>query len=382
VLRELGQHTESAAAHQRAVKLNPNAPEPVYNLGLVLRDLGHLSEAHSCFTKAIQLRPDYVDAHWDRSLTLLQMGQFEEGFKEYEWRWRLPTNPNRLINQKRWDGSDLTGKTILVQQEQGMGDMLQFIRYVPLLKQCGAKDVIVECVQPLARLFSTAPGVDRLVLKGEPLPPFDFYAPMMSLAAYFGTTLDSIPGTVPYLAPPPNHKVSVTAPPGTLLKIGLVWAGKPTHQNDRNRSTVLEHFIKLTGFPATAFYSLQKGDREKDLKTQVAGALITDLAPQLNDFADTAAAMSQLDLLIAVDTSVVHLAGALGLETWTLLPYACDWRWLSKRADNPWYPSLRLFRQDGHGRWKELFQQVTEALGAKLKKTAAQRAEREKAPAG
>jgi hypothetical protein len=373
VLRELGQHQAAAASHQKAVKLAPNVPEPIYNLGLVLRDLGHLSEAHSCFARAITLKPDYVDARWDRSLTLLQMGQYEEGFKEYEWRWHLPENANRLADRPRWDGSDLTGKTILIEQEQGMGDMIQFIRYAPFLKQCGAKTVIVECLPPLGRLFSMAAGVDKVVFKGEPLPDFDFYAPIMSLAAYFGTTLETIPSSFPYLGAPTLHKVRVPAPRDTLLKVGLTWAGRPTHQNDRNRTTTLDHFLKLTGLPATAFFSLQKGDREKDLQTHGAGALITDLAPQLGDFADTAAAMGQLDLLISVDTSVVHLAGAVGLECWVLLPFACDWRWLSGRADSPWYPSLRLFRQEKPGDWTELFERVNAALGEKLKDIARKR---------
>ena len=369
VLRELGQHESAAANHQRAVNISPNTPEPIYNLGLVLRDMGHLREALGCFTKAISLKPDYIDAHWDHSLTLLQMGHYEDGFREYEWRWRLPNNTNRLAERARWDGAaDIAGKTLLLQQEQGMGDMIQFIRYARLVKECGARQVIVECAPPLSRLFATAPGVDRIVLKGDPLPPFDFYVPVMSLAAIFGTTLDAIPGTFPYLSAPSIHNVRIPVPNGTLLKIGIAWAGKPTHQNDRNRSCPLEHFIKLTGFHGAAFYSLQVGPHSQDLNKWSCQALVSDLSPKLGDFADTAAAMQQLDLVVAVDTSVIHLAGALGKEVWALLPYACDWRWLSGRSDTPWYPSMKLFRQDKAGDWKEMFEKkVTPALGQKLK---------------
>lgn len=373
VLRELGQHQAAAASHQRAVHLAPEAAEPVYNLGLVLRDLGHLREALACFNKAISKRPDYIDAHWDRSLTLLQMGDYEGGFREYEWRWHLPNNTNRLSMHQRWNATDLAGKTILLQQEQGLGDMIQFIRYARLVKESGAAAVIVECMAPLARLFSKAAGVDEVVLHGGDLPEFDYYVPMMSLAGLFGTRIDAIPGLAPYLSAPSVPAATVQAPPGTLLKIGIAWAGKPSHRNDRNRSCPLEQFVKLTALPGAAFYSLQKGPRSADLKTLACEPLIVDLSPGLEDFADTAAAMRRLDLVIAVDTAVVHLAGALGIPVWTLLPFAGDWRWLSGRDDSPWYPSMRLFRQDRPGEWGNLFERVGAALAQTLKELAAAR---------
>jgi tetratricopeptide (TPR) repeat protein len=370
VLRELGQFDAAAACHRKAIELSPDKPEPICNLGIVLRDMGHRKEALACFDAAITLRADYVEAHWDRSLILLQNGDLQSGFKEYEWRWRLPNNPNSWVNRKRWDGADLDGRKILLTQEKGMGDMIQMVRYAPLVKARGAASVIVECVAPLGRLLGSAPGVDKVFIKDGSKPAFDVYMPMMSLPNVLGTSTDSIPGPPPYVSPPSIHNLKFDIPKGIALKVGIVWAGKPTHQNDRNRSCPLAHFIKLAGFLRVAFYSLQKGPRAADLADAGADGLIVTLDDRLNDFADTAAVMAQLDLIISVDTAVVHLAGALGREVWTLLPFTSDWRWLADRDDSPWYPSMRLFRQDKPDDWDGIFRKVTAALSEKIKAAA------------
>ena len=234
-LRDLDRYVEAAAAHKMAVELAPDMPDAIYNLGLVLRDLGQMNDALAWFERALKRNPDHVECRWDRALTLLQMGDFEKGFPEYEWRWRLSATPKRTFDQPRWDGSDLAGRTILLHQEQGLGDMIQFIRYAPLVKALGGT-VLVECQPELARLFSTARGVDKIVIKDNRLPPFDIYAPLLSLPGILGTTLETVPAKVPYLAGPELHNLHLPIPVGSRLNVGIVWAGKVTHANDRRRS--------------------------------------------------------------------------------------------------------------------------------------------------
>lgn len=359
-LREIGLLRQAREAHRRAIDLAPESAEAVYNLGLVYRDMGRSKDALECFEQVIAVKPDYVECRWDRALLYLNTGDLPRGFKEYEWRWRLDRSPPRDLPQPRWDGSDIAGKTILVHQEQGFGDMIQFVRYVPLLKERGA-EVIVECQPELARLFASVSGVSKVVATGGAIPPFDVYVPMLSLGHVLGTTVETIPASIPYLAPPEVHNIHLPAPVGQL-KVGICWAGKPSHRNDRNRSVGLDYFQDLAGVPGVAFYSLQKGETAGDLESQSCEALISDLGPRLQDFADTASVISQLDLVISVDTSVVHLAGALGRPVWAAIPHAGDWRWLKGRDDSPWYPTLRLFRQEKVGDWDGVFMRIREAL--------------------
>ena len=248
-LRELGRLNDAAANHQQAVRLSPGSAQAIYNLGLILRDLGHLNEALACFDKALEIDPDFVYCHWDRSLALLLRGDFEEGFAEYEWRWKLPHNPPRGYTQPLWDGGALDGRTIFVHQEQGLGDMIQFVRYLPMVKEQGGT-VVVESQPELARLISTVPGADKVVIRGSSPPPFDVYVPLLSLPRIFDSSIENIPDRVPYLAPPELHNVHLPVPIETRLKVGLVWAGKRSHKNDRNRSCALTEFMAL------AFYSL------------------------------------------------------------------------------------------------------------------------------
>ena len=375
-LRQLDRFGEALAAQKRAVKLAPRSAENNYNLGLVYRDTARVDEAIACFDAALAVKPDYVDCRWDRSLLLLQKGRLKEGFEEYEWRWKLERNPPRGYAQPVWDGSALNGRTLLVHQEQGFGDMIQMVRFMAAIKamnEDGGGTVMVECQPELKRLFAAAPNVDRLgigkvVVKGEPIPRFDVYAPMLSIPRILGTSLKTLPVEVPYLALAEAAPRPLAAPPGVKLKVGLSWAGKPTHTNDRHRSCPLARFMDLARVPNVAFYSLQKGAGREELKRRGCPALIADLGGGLGDFADTAAVLSQLDLVITVDTSVAHLAGAMARPVWVVLPFAADWRWLRKRANSPWYPTMTLFRQPAAGDWDSVFVRLEKALRAEVER--------------
>jgi len=361
VLREIGRLEVAAASHRRAVALAPDSADAHYNLGLALRDLGDSDAALEEFAKALKLDPDHADCRWDRALTLLQKGDFKEGFKEYEWRWKLKRAEPRNFKQPLWDGGALKGKTILIHAEQGFGDMIHFARYIPMVKAKGG-NVVVEVAQPLARLFSTIPGVGQVVNQGAQLPRFDVYAPMMSLARILGTTLETIPANVPYLKAPEAHGPQLPATMSRARKVGIVWAGRATHQNDANRSVTFTNFVELLGLPQTTVYSLQQGPAADDIAAGGCQAFVLDIGRRMRDFADTAAVIEQLDLVISVDTAVAHLAGALGKPVWVMLPYPGDWRWMLERDDSPWYPTMRLFRQQRPGVWDPVFERARKAL--------------------
>ena len=366
VLRDLGRLDVAAASHRRAVELTPDEANAHYNLGLSLRDLGDNDEALACFKTTLELNPDHPDCRWDRSLSLLQKGEFKEGFEEYEWRWKLAGNPPSDFTQPLWDGSEFKGKTILLYQEQGFGDMIHFARYIPLVKEKGGA-VIVETQPELARLFSTIEGVGQVVNKGSDLPKFDVHLPMMSLARVFGTTLETVPAAIPYLKPPEAHAAKLPATLGDSRKIGIAWASHPTHKNDSRRSCPFRHFIELTGVTDTRLYSLQTGPAVADITENRCEALITDIGSKMRDFAETAGVIAELDLVVTVDTAIAHLAGALGKPAWVALSYPGDWRWMQGRDDNPWYPSARLFRQQRPGDWDGVFERIRQALAEEVK---------------
>ena len=352
-------NTQAAISHYRqALDLKPDFLDAINNLGHALVDLGQFQAAFSCHYQALELQPENSTAHLEFALTLLLFGDFRRGFAEYEWRWRTSQLQPRQFVQPVWDGSSLQGKTILLHVEQGLGDSIQFIRYAPILSSQGAK-VIVACYPELMRLFATVAGVEYLSVSFENLPAFDVHAPLMSLPYILGTTLETIPANIPYLAPPAECKFALSS--DAKLKVGIVWAGNPKRRKDAQRSCNLSDFMQFLDVPGIAFYSLQKNLSEGD-RTLLHQHLIPDLSPHLNDFADTAAAISQLDLVISVDTAVAHLAGALGKPVWVLLSFAPDWRWLLDRNDNPWYPTARLFRQSQPDAWEELFEEVKAAL--------------------
>ncbi len=308
------------------------------------------------YQRAIELRESYAEARHALAMVYLQQGHFEQGWSDYEYRWKLAASPRPYQHrQPQWRGESLEGKTILLYTEQGLGDTLQFARYIPMVaKQAGR--VYLVCQPALERLFLQWPSVHLLTDLYERLPAYDLHCAVTSLPLAFGTRLDSIPAQVPYLLPDPalaerwSRRLGATG----RLRVGLAWAGNPLHQNDRQRSIALSRLAPPLAQLAdrVAFYSLQKGDAAGKGR-EVPELNLVDLDTELNDFTDTAAAISCLDLVISVDTAVAHLAGALGVRVWTLLAFASDWRWLLDRTDSPWYPTMRLFRQRTAGDWEE-----------------------------
>ncbi|MCT7986420.1 tetratricopeptide repeat protein [Laspinema sp. A4] len=357
VLHELGELEPAIPHFDQAITLNPQYAQGYNNLGLVLHDLGRVEEAIACYNTALHLQPDYSEAHNNRGIALLIQGDLRQGFRDYEWRWRVKAAPDLPpIPAPFWDGSDLQGKTILLHAEQGLGDCIQFIRYGALLVQRGGR-VVALVNQPLVRLFASVPGIDRVSAYWSDLAPIDVWIPLLSLPHLLGTTLTTIPGEVPYLTPTHLAPVILDAPE---FKVGIVWAGNPHHKGDRTRSCPLRYFLPLLNIRGVKWYSLQKGQEETRIRQQ--NLPIQDLAPHLQDLADTAAVIAQLDLVITVDTSIAHLAGALGKPVWVALSYAPDWRWMLKRSDSPWYPTMRLFRQEERGDWQGVFDEVAQSL--------------------
>jgi tetratricopeptide (TPR) repeat protein len=372
-LKEAGKTAESIASYRRALDLNPSHADALNNLGLALEQQGHLDEAVACYRRAAELKPDFVGAHWNLSLLLLLLGDFDHGWAEYEWRWKTGKIPARNFPQPRWQGENLAGKTILLHAEQGFGDTFQFIRYVPLVKNLGA-NVVVECQKALVKLLAGFPDVDQLVPGGQQLPAFDYHAPLMSLPGIFKTVLATIPATVPYLSADPAliayWREKLDQVPG--FRIGINWHGRVGDIHALPRHIQLEHFLPLGDLPGVRLISLQKSPIPIEPKVdRHAQFPIIDFGNELDQargaFVDTAAIMMNLDLVISSDTSVVHLAGALGVPVWVALPSPPDWRWLLDCADSRWYPTLRLFRQKTPGDWSPVFDQIKHALAARLK---------------
>jgi hypothetical protein len=306
-----------------------------------------------------------MDALANRSLAILTLGDLERGFREYETRWRSAAFKDKPpVPGTRWDGTaDVIGKTVLLTSEQGMGDVIQFIRYVPkIVRERGAK-VLVHCSPDLRAVIETVDGVSGIHHPGEVLPRFDLYAPLASLPAIFKTTLETIPADVPYIRADPARverwKERLASARG--VKVGIVWAGTPLHQNDAARSSKLSDFAPLA-MEGVSLFSLQKGKPEAQLQNPPPGIQITPLGQDLRSFADTAALLQCLDLTISVDTSVVHVAGALARPVWTLLAKGPDWRWMLEREDSPWYPTMKLFRQREMGNWSEVMLRVSANL--------------------
>jgi tetratricopeptide (TPR) repeat protein len=359
---------DAIASLQRAIELNPTYAEAHSNLGIALREIGQLDQSITSMQRAIQLRPDLAGAHYNLSLALLARGDFQQGWEEYEWRWKYPTSQPTLspqtFAQPLWDGTPLQARTLLIHAEQGFGDAIQFVRYLPLAVQRGGK-IIFQCRPELQRLFQTIPGGCEIIARGQPLPPFDLHCPLLSLPRIFRTTLTTIPSTVPYLSPEPQLVEAwsrTLGPADRPLRIGLAWAGNPQFAMDQTRSISLQQLAAFAAVQGVKFFGLQKDPAAQHAKHPPAGLKLVDLGPQLKDFADTAAVMSLLDLIITTDTSVPHLAGALGEPVWVMLQFVPDFRWLVDRPDSPWYPSMRLFRQPAPGDWDSVIAQVVEAL--------------------
>jgi len=362
---ELDRFEEAVASFDRAIAALPGFAKAHLNRGNALQALGRHDEASASFTNAIREQPDFDEAHYNQALCRLLLGDFDRGWKEFEWRWRIDQLQSSKLNlaQELWLGQrDIAGKTIFLYCEQGFGDTIQFGRYAPLVAARGAR-VILQVQNPLVKLMSGLAGTAEVVARSAPLPEFDLQCPLLSLPLAFGTRLESIPPLVPGLNVP---AASVAAwderlGPKNRPRIGLVWSGRSAHVNDRNRSIKLAAMLLLLDFDAS-FISLQKEVRSADLPLLKERSDLLDLGGELNDFSDTAALMSNLDLVISADTSVVHLAGALQKPVWVLLPFLPDWRWLLNRSDSPWYPSARLFRQEGTKTWDGAIARVRAAL--------------------
>jgi Tfp pilus assembly protein PilF len=363
VLARQGRLEEAEVRHRESLRLNPTSAAAHNNLGNVLREQGRFEEGLVCLAEAIRLRPDYAEARRNRGMTWLLLGEWARGWPEYEWRRGCKDYPPPPPQLPPWDGSPLGGRTILLRAEQGLGDTLHFIRYAPLVKERGGR-VVLECQAPLTRLLAGCKGVDRILTasSGEPNGA-DTYAPLMSLPGLFGTTPSTVPAQVPYLVTDSARTAAwrrELAPLGGF-KIGIVWQGNPNYAGDRWRSVPLEQFLPLASVPGVRLVSLQKVVGREQLPL-ASGPI--DLGPRLADFTDTAAVMESLNLVIAVDTVVAHLAGALGVPVWLALPWPPEWRWLLGREDSPWYPTMRLFRQRARGDWPDVFARITVALRA------------------
>jgi tetratricopeptide (TPR) repeat protein len=379
------------AALRKAVELNPNSGDVNYNIGHALRESGQLEEAIVYFNRAIELNPnhltarcdlanllhlqqsrhqviqqyqqvlaidpDHAIAHWNLALTYLLLGDFKRGWTEHEWRTRCESLANPAeFDKPRWTGEPLDGKTILLHPEQGLGDILQFVRYAPMVTARGGK-VLLQCQPPLVRLLQNDLGISQVISVTDPLPEFDVHCPVMSLPFVFGTEIGSIPAQIPYLFADPEDAAAwrLKLENGSNKpRIGLVWAGSPTHKNDRNRSIRLANLSRLLSMDSCRFFSLQKGPASNQLSMPT----LIDHTADLHDFADTAAFVANLDLIITVDTAVAHLAGGMGKIVWLLLPHNPDWRWLLDRDDSPWYPTMRIFRQQRAGDWESVITRI------------------------
>jgi tetratricopeptide (TPR) repeat protein len=387
-LKELNRFDEALVSYDRAIALKPDFAEAYSNRGLVRQDRHQLETALADFSRAIALKPDFAVAYFNRAMASLMIGDYQNGWQDYEWRWQGDNGPIikdvRYLAQPCWLGQEsLAGKAILLHSEQGMGDTIQFCRYAKWVADCGAK-VILEVQAPLQGLLAGVEGVFQVLAQGDARPAFDYYCPMMSLPLAFKTTLATLPARTPYIKSDAQKALYWKERLGekSKLRVGLVWSGGfRAHQpelwaiNDR-RNVPLAKFAALK-HPDIEFYSLQKGQPAESELAQLLdrnwdGLQLTNFAGELRDFAETAALLEQLDLLISVDTSTAHLAGAMGKPVWILNRFDACWRWLLDRPDSPWYPSARLYRQESPGDWDGVIRRVAADLHARVRDPKAQ----------
>jgi tetratricopeptide (TPR) repeat protein len=367
-LNALGRLDEALASYDRALALRPDYAEAHTSRGGTLQALWRFDDALQSHERALALRPDFAEAHFNEALCRLLIGDFARGFAKHEWRWdieKLKFAKSRFA-QPLWTGSqDIAGKTVLLHADQGFGDAIQFCRYVPRVAALRAR-VILEVQEPLHDLMGTLAGAAQVVANGEALPDFDWHCPLLSLPFAFGTTLATVPAEAPYLYASASaiEQWDGRLPPRTRPRIGLAWAGNPAHSNDRNRSITLGAFLSLLDGAEATYVSLQRDIRAADAAVLQERRDILHFSEELRTFAETAALISNLDLVVTVDTSVAHLAGALAKPVWIVLPFTPDWRWLLDRDDSPWYPTARLFRQDGSRQWDGVLRRVHDALRA------------------
>ena len=370
-LQAQGKLEEAIACYRQALRIAPDYAEAYCNLGVALSE-SRLEESIAYYRQALAINPDYADARFNLALALLRLGNFEEGWQQYEARFDLSKSVRTTIKPElsypQWAGEDLCDKSIVVWPEQGMGDEIQSVRYISLLKALGAARITLVCKAPLQALFGSVQGADAVLAESAAaqLESHDYWIFQMSLPLHFKTGLASVPAMLPYLAAEPL-KIERWSErlPSSGLKVGLVWKGSVTHKNNVNRSLPgLSVLAPLWSVPNVTFVSLQKGQGEDEAANPPPAQPLIDLGSKMEDFSDTAAVMSQLDLIICVDTAAAHLAGALGKPCWILLPHlGSDWRWLERRTDSPWYPGVtRLFRQSDSDGWNSTVVRLTAAL--------------------
>lgn len=365
-LEEKDRFFDAIICYKNAISLNTEILPAYVNLSNAQKALGQLKNAIYSGVRAIAIKPNEPDAHFNLSTSLLLNGDFSQGWKEHEWRWQRPGTAHekmRQYSQPLWSGEKSHEETtsILLWAEQGFGDFFQFIRYIPLIQKLGWK-IIIEAPKPLKRLLSQSDiaRTTEIFIKGETLPNFDCHCPLMSIPHRMGTTINSIPANIPYLSADSEqvaawcHRLADRQG----FKVGIAWRGNPSHKNDHHRSMEPTQLARLFDLPGLSVVSLQKDGRPDEIDALGAGDTFLDAGPDLADFADTAAVIANLDLVISADTSVCHLAGALGVPTWTLVPFSPDWRWLTNRQDSPWYPTMRLFRQPAVGDWQSVIADV------------------------
>lgn len=376
--REMGRAAEALPDYETALALNPRYSEASNNRGAALRDVGDIEGAAASFRQALAINPANAGAQWQLGTLELLCGDYANGWRNYQARWRSPLMKGSLRDfpGEPWLGdADVAGKTILIYAEQGMGDTIQFCRYAPLLAMRGAS-VVLEVQPPLVQLMRSLPGVHTVCQAGDTLPPFDMHCPMMSLPLAFGTRVNTIPAQLPYLAADPQHLAIWREHLGgtSRPRIGLCWSGRRGAVPDRWRNIPLEYLIPLLDLPCE-FHALQKEIAPEDLSVVQALSRITLHAEEISDFADTAALIAQMDLVISVDTAVAHVAAASAVPVWIVTPQHPEWRWLMMRADSPWYPGARLFRPvgmdavggvggDGSHGWQDVVRQIYQALSA------------------
>ena len=371
-LYKLGDFKAAIENGRKAIKLKDNYAEAYNTLAAALQAEQRFAEAIECYDKTVEYAPAYAEAYYSRGMLYLCHGEFAKGWDDYQW--RLKTEKIKITlryNEPWWQGENFQGKTLLVQAEQGFGDSMQFVRYLPMVKERGGRVILAEKPE-LIGLFRNLEGIDDLVDTGKVAKgniKYDLYVTLLSLPAIFGTKTDSIPARIPYLSAEASKiaywhdKIKTDA-----FKIGIVWAGNPTHGNDHNRSCTLNNFIQLAKIKNVTLFSLQKGSAVEQMNNWHEDLELINLGQEFEDFTDTAGAIENMDMIISVDTAVMHLAGAMGKPALGLIPYEPDWRWMLNRQDSPWYPTIRLFRQKQHGNWDGVFQRAAEQLKILIEK--------------
>lgn len=367
-LRSNGELDEAQVVLREAIRLRPDYAEAYNNLAIVYVQLGKPDLAMECYNQSLYFWPDYPEAHMNRSLDWLAVGEFEQGWTEYEWRWCGKAMRPKNLGKPRWDGSPPDGKRILVHFEQGIGDSFQFVRYFSKLKQLGAT-VYFEGQKPIGPILARTPGLDAFIRGGtDPRPEFDLHVPLLSLPGIFKTTLDDVPCTVPYILAKPELEAlwrDKLSRPTEKIRIAIGWQGNPEYRGDRQRSIPLKHFRWIADVPNVELISIQRGfgtEQIKECEPLFSVTTFEGLDDTSGAFMDTAAIMKNVDLVVTSDTAITHLAGAMGVPVWVVIPTACDWRWMSHREDSPWYPTMRLFRQATAGNWDEVFKRVATAV--------------------